>query len=140
MKMNLDVNILCCCSNQNKSSNPIKLGGKHRTLSDVEFSEYARSQKFDPFLVVMGTSYKTHLGQITCYTFGSWHSLHANHACLTGLLKLLGKFDSISFLAQTEIDQILNGNVPGKWSSTRHFGSDTIYLGPLDVPCICGPW
>ena len=66
--------------------------------------------------------------------------MHEVHACLTSLLKLLGKFDSISFLAQTEIDQILNGNVAGKWSSTRHVGSDKRYLGPLDVPCICGPW
>ena len=66
--------------------------------------------------------------------------MHAVHACFTGLLKLLGKFDSISFLAQSEIDQILNGNVPGKWISTRHFGSDKRYLGPLDVTCICGPW
>jgi len=36
---------------------------KHRTLSGVELSEYARSQKSDPCLNVMGTSYKFHLGQ-----------------------------------------------------------------------------
>ena len=78
--------------------------GKHRTLSDVEVSEYARSPKSDPFLDVMGTSYKLHHGQIICYTFGSWQRLHEVHACLIGLLKLLGKFDSMSFLAQTEID------------------------------------
>ena len=42
---------------------------KHRTLSDAEFSEYARSQKSDPFLDVMGTSYKLHPSQIKCYTF-----------------------------------------------------------------------
>jgi hypothetical protein len=94
---------------------------KYRTLTDIEFSEYARSQKSDPFFDVMGTTYKLHLGQIKCYTFGSWQSLHEVHACLTGLLKLLGKFDSISFLAQTEIKQIVNGHVPGKWSSSRHF-------------------
>jgi len=113
---------------------------KHRTLSDVEFSEFARSQESDPFLDIMGTSYKLHLCQIKCYAFGSWQSLHEVHACLTSILKLLGRFDSISFLAQTEIDQILTGNVPGKWSSTRHFRSDKRYLGPLEVPCICGPW
>ena len=113
---------------------------KHRTLSETELSEYARSQKSDPFLDVMGTTYGLHPGQIKCYAFGSWHRLHEVYACLTGLLKLLGKFDNISFLAQTEIDQIVNGHVPGKWNSSRNFGSDKRYLGPLDVPCICGPW
>ena len=45
---------------------------KHQTLSDTEFSEYARSQiKSDPFLDVMGTTYKLHPGQIKCYHFGS---------------------------------------------------------------------
>jgi hypothetical protein len=97
---------------------------KHQTLSDTEFSEYARSQKSDPFLDVMFTTYKLHPGEIKCYTFRSWQSLHEVHACLVGLLKLLGKFDNISFLAQTEIEQIINGHDPGKWSSSRHFGSD----------------
>ncbi len=61
----------------------------------------------------MGTSYKLYPRQIKCYIFGSWQSLHEVHACLTGILKMLGRFDSILFFAHTEIDQILTGNVPG---------------------------
>ncbi len=70
----------------------------------------------------MGTMYYLQASQIECYTFGGWQSSHKILACLTSLLKLLGKFDSVSILAQPEIDQIMNGSVPGKWSSNMHFG------------------
>jgi hypothetical protein len=55
-------------------------------------------------------------------------------------LNLLGKFDSITRLARTEINQINKGDVPGKWSSNIHISNDSSYKGPLDVQCICGPW
>ncbi len=87
----------------------------------------------------MGTKYYLQASQIECYTFGRWQSSHEILACLTGLLKLLGKFDSVSILAQPEIDHNMSGSVPGKWSSNKHFGSNKIYIGSLDVPHICGP-
>jgi len=54
-----------------------------------------------------------------------------------GLLKLLGKFDITTKLAQKEVDQ---GEVPRKWSSDKHFSNEKRYIGPLDVRYICGPW
>jgi hypothetical protein len=50
------------------------------------------------------------------------------------------KYENIKILAQTDIDHIMNGDVPGKWKSNRHFGIDKEYKGPLDVTFICGPW
>ena len=50
------------------------------------------------------------------------------------------KFDITTRLAQTEIDHILIGEVPWKWSSDRHFSNEKRYKGPLDIRCICGPW
>ena len=55
-------------------------------------------------------------------------------------MKLLGKFDITTRLAQTEIDQILTVEFLGKMSSERHFSNEKRYKGPLDVRCICGPW
>jgi len=64
---------------------------------------------------------------------------HAVHSCVDGKLKLLGKFDILTRLAQTEIDQILKGDDPEKWSIKRHFSNEKIYIGYLDVRCICDP-
>ena len=114
---------------------------KYGTLSLDEFREFTKSQLYlDPFMDIMGGKYCLQAMQIQCYTYGSWQSCHEIHSCPTGLLKLLGKFDYSKILAQTEIDQILNGESPGKWKSNRHFGIDKKYEDPLDVACICGPW
>ncbi len=88
----------------------------------------------------MGTTYCLPASQIECYTFGSCQSAHEVLSCLTGLLKLLGKFYSLSILDQIDIDQIMNGEVPSKWTNNKHFGSNRRHIVPLDVPCICGPW
>ena len=114
---------------------------KYDTLSPDEFREFTTSQTDSyPFKDIMCGKYVLHAMQIEHYAYGSWQSCHEIHSCLIGLLKLLQKCANIKILAQAEIDQILNGESPGKWKSNNHFGIDKIYEGPLDVPCICGPW
>ena len=78
--------------------------------------------------------------QISACYFGCWQCSHAVQSCIDGLLKLLGKFDIVTRLAETEIDQIFRGDILGKWSCDRHFSNEKRYKGPLDVPCICGSW
>jgi hypothetical protein len=113
---------------------------KLSALFDLEFKDFAESQRnLDPFFDVSGKVYLT-TEQNIAYTFGSWQCLHEVHSCVDGLSKLLGNFDIITRLAQTEIDQILKGEVTGKWSSNRHFSNENRYKKPLDVLCICGPW
>ena len=79
--------------------------------------------------------------QIEHFTFSSWQSTWDVHSVITGLLKLLGKYNPSSLLSQPEIDQVLLvGKAPGRWMSDRHFGNHNEYSGPLDIPFICGPW
>jgi hypothetical protein len=73
------------------------------------------------------------------YTYGSWQCSHEVHSCIDGLLKLLGKFDITTRLAQTEIDEILTGEVTRKWICNRNVSNEKRYKRHLDVRCICGP-
>ena len=114
---------------------------KHRTLSCSDFEKYARSRSNSmPFPDVTGKM-SLQAMQIEHFTFGSWQSTWDVHSVITGLLKLLGKYNPSSLLSQPEIDQVLLvGKAPGRWMSDRHFGNHNEYSGPLDIPFICGPW
>ena len=87
---------------------------------------------------VMESEFELHALQIEHYSYGAWQSTWEVDPCITGILKLLGKYSPCRMLSCFEVERILlDGVAPDRWKSSRKFGR---YHGPLHAPYICGAY
>ena len=89
----------------------------------------------------MKSEFKLQAMQIEHYSYGAWQSTWEVDPCIIGILKLLGTYSPCLMLSCIEVERILlDGVAPDRWKSSRKFGREERYPGPLHAPYICGAY
>ena len=127
-------------------TNPIlHMWGTNLTqLSRSEFTEFTQQQIracLPPCPDINGIDSGINPHHVEHFCYGGWQSSWDIHECIAGMAKLLNIDPVMTFLSQPALDSILGrGEAPVEWSSSRHFGADQEYPGPLHIPCTLGVW